>query len=343
MLLTGTAVHYGLGLNSDGDQVVPLSIGILGALAMAGGLIWIETLIRDVSLREFSTGTFGLGVGVFCGWLMTQLKMEELLFSLIELGKDTSEFSYLAAGGREVITLAFRVVCIGGMGFIASTLALRSGKEDFAFVVPYVRFRQDGTSGAPIILDRDAVLDGRVESLMRSGFLAGRIVIPRLVLDELQVMVDSQDTNDKQRSQKALDGLARMRSDSHYRLTVHEHPANSSKDDSLGQLVRISQILAGRILTVNDEVAKLAEVQGVDVLNLHELAEALKPKVGVGHRLRLALVRTGRDDHQAVGYLADGSMIVVNNAANRINQTVDVVVISKLETSSGEMVFAELT
>ena len=225
---------------------------------------------------------------------------------------------------------------------MASTLALRSGKEDFAFVVPYVRFRQDGTSGAPIIVDREAVLDGRIESVMTSGFLAGRIVVPRMVLDDLQAMVDSPEAHDKQRAQRALDALARMKANGKYRLTVHEHPANTSADDPKSQLVRISQMLAGRILTVSDETAKIAEVQGVDVLNLHELVEALKPKVVVGQQVRLALVRGGRDEHQAVGYLADGTMIVVNNAASRMNSTQDVVVISKLETTSGEMVFAEL-
>jgi len=225
---------------------------------------------------------------------------------------------------------------------MASTLALRSGKEDFAFVVPYVRFRQDGTSGAPLILDREVVLDGRVESVMKSGFIVGRIVVPRMVLDDLQSMVDSQDSTDRQRAQRALDTLARMKSEGGFRVNVHEHPANTSSDEPKNQLVRIAQMLAGRILTTSDEVAKIAEVQGVDVLNLHELAEALKPKVVVGQKVRLALVRAGRDDHQAVGYLADGTMIVVNQAASRMGSTQDVVVISKLETTSGEMVFAEL-
>lgn len=341
-LLTAMGLHFGFGTDREGQaDLLPISSAIGGALLVAGSLIWVESLIRDVSLREFSTGTFGLAVGVFCGWLLTQLKVEEVFFKLIEVnaGEDSP---FMDSSAQDLITLAFRVVFIGGMGFVASTLALRSGKEDFAFVVPYVRFRQDGTSGAPIIVDRETVLDGRIESVMSSGFLAGRIVVPRMVLNDLQTMVDSPEANDKQRAQRALDALARMKANKEYRLTVHEHPANTSTDDPKSQLVRISQMLAGRVLTVSDEVAKIAEVQGVDVLNLHELAEALKPKVVVGQQVRLALVRSGRDEHQAVGYLADGTMIVVNNAAQRMGSTQDVVVISKLETSSGEMVFAEL-
>ena len=303
--------------------------------------MWVETLIRDVSLREFSTGTFGLAVGVFCGWLLTQLKVEEVLFKLIEINRG-EDSPYMNQSVQDLISLAFRVLFIGGMGFIASTLALRSGKEDFAFVVPYVRFRQDGTSGAPIVVDRESVLDGRIEAVMSSGFLAGRIVVPRMVLDDLQAMVDSPDTNNKQRAQRALDSLARMKANNKYRLTVHEHPSNTSADDPKSQLVRISQMLAGRVLTVSEEIARIAEVQGVDVLNLYDLVEALKPKVVVGQKVRLALVRSGRDEHQAVGYLADGTMIVVNKAADKMGSTQDVVVISKLETASGEMVFAEL-
>ncbi|MDP0492251.1 MAG: hypothetical protein Q7Q71_14470 [Verrucomicrobiota bacterium JB023] len=338
-LITAIALHFGLGqteaVGEDGSEslveVLPLWRAIMGALVLSGTLIWLETLIRDVSLREFSTGTFGLAVGVFCGWLLTQMKIDELAISV--MGWEDYE---------ELVRLAFRVAFIGGMGFIASVLALRSGKEDFAFVVPYVRFRQDGASGAPIVMDKDVVLDGRVESLMRSGFLAGRLIVPRLVLDELQLMVDSQEPAEKQRAQRALDALARMKTRGEFRLTVHEHPSNTSGDDPKSQLVRIAQILAGRILTTSDELGKVAEVQGVDVLNLHELTEALRPKVIVGEKLRLALVRPGKDEHQAVGYLGDGTMIVVNQAVTKIGTTQDVIVISKLETSGGEMVFAEL-
>ena len=246
-----------------------MSWGICAALTVAGVLMWVETLIRDVSLREFSTGTFGLAVGVFCGWLLTQLKVEEVLFKLIEINRG-EDSPYMNQSVQDLISLAFRVLFIGGMGFIASTLALRSGKEDFAFVVPYVRFRQDGTSGAPIVVDRESVLDGRIEAVMSSGFLAGRIVVPRMVLDDLQAMVDSPDTNNKQRAQRALDSLARMKANNKYRLTVHEHPSNTSADDPKSQLVRISQMLAGRVLTVSEEIARIAEVQGVDVLNLHD-------------------------------------------------------------------------
>lgn len=340
-LLTGMALHYGFGENEEREAVFPMWMALSSGLIIASMMIWLETLIRDISLREFSTGTFGLAVGVFCGWLLTLLHVEQVVFKLMEI-KFGADSPIINDQTEALITLAFHVLFIGGMGFMASTLALRSGKEDFAFVVPYVRFRQDGTSGAPLILDREVVLDGRVESVMKSGFIVGRIVVPRMVLDDLQSMVDSQDSTDRQRAQRALDTLARMKSEGGFRVNVHEHPANTSSDEPKNQLVRIAQMLAGRILTTSDEVAKIAEVQGVDVLNLHELAEALKPKVVVGQKVRLALVRAGRDDHQAVGYLADGTMIVVNQAASRMGSTQDVVVISKLETTSGEMVFAEL-
>jgi uncharacterized protein YacL len=133
-----------------------------------------------------------------------------------------------------------------------------------------------------------------------------------------------------------------MQSSPDIQISVHDtNPAEA--DPSLGgRLMEITLILGARLMTLDDNLSKVAKLRGIDVLNIHELDDALKPSVAVGERLRIALVRPGKDDHQAVGYLPDGTMIVVNHAATKIGTSVEAMVVSTLQTAAGTMVFAEL-
>jgi uncharacterized protein YacL len=221
-------------------------------------------------------------------------------------------------------------------------LALRSNRDDFAFIIPYVRFRQDASSGQPIILDPEAVMDGRVLGIFRSGFLHGRIIVPRFVLDALQSLADAGANGDKQRAQRGLDNLEKMQSASDIQVSIHDSGLGIETDPMNTRLIEATRLLGARLMTVDENLAKIAKIQGVDVLNIHDLADALKPSIAVGERTRIALVRTGKEDHQAVGYLPDGTMLVVNHAVAKIGSTVEVSLVSSLQTTSGVMVFGEL-
>ncbi|GAA5481652.1 PIN/TRAM domain-containing protein [Haloferula sargassicola] len=333
-----------LAFGTKGNEAwsIPMWAGLLGGLLIAGVFILVEMLMKGFTVRGLSTATFGLLVGLFCAFLLTRVGLSELVNAafnrVIEMDRGSASGKDIA----QTINLAVGTMIYAGFGFIGAVLALRSSRDDFAFILPYVRFRQDGTSGRPVVLDGDTIMDGRIPGLVRAGFLAGRLIVPRFVLDELQSISDSAATTQRQRASRALELLEKMQADSAIAITI-EDASEVDKSESLDvRLVQTALLLGARLMTTDESLGKFARLRGVEVLSLHELAEALKPSVVVGERIRLALVRPGKDDHQAVGYLSDGTMIVVNHAVQRIGHTEDVQVISTLQTAGGTMVFAEL-
>lgn len=338
-LLICEAAGVAIALSTKGTMFeVPLSTGILGGLAVAGLFIWMESLMKGFTLRGFSTATFGLAVGLLCAWLLTRVQISNLL----ELAfREELESKENAADVVSSLKLALDVTLFASLGFLGAVLSLRGNRDDFAFIIPYVRFRQDASSGQPIVLDADAVIDGRVIAILGSGFLHGRLIVPRFVLDDLQAMADSGSNGTRERGQRGLDCLERMQKSPDIQISVHDTQTAAAENVN-SRLIETARLLGARLMTVDDNLTKVANLQGVDVLNIHELDEALKPTVAVGQRIRIPLVRTGKEDHQAVGYLADGTMIVVNHAVAKIGTTSEVIVVSTLQTTGGTMVFGEL-
>ena len=316
-----------------------MSIGILGGLGVATLFIWIESLMKGFTLRGFSTAAFGLGVGLFCAWLLTRVEISKLLELAFRDRLENQENGDVLVNA---LRIAIDVTLFASLGFLGAVLALRNNRDDFAFIIPYVRFRQDASTGQPIVLDHDAIMDGRALSILRSGFLHGRLIVPRFVLDELQTMVNSGINGTRTRGQRGLDCLEFMQQSSDIQISIHDARIPGEPASINTRLIETTRMLGARLMTTDDNLTKVAKLQGVDVLNIHELDEALKPSVAVGQRIRIALVRTGKEDHQAVGYLPDGTMIVTNHAISKIGTTSEVVVVSTLHTTSGTMVFAEL-
>lgn len=339
-LLVCEAAGVAIALSTKGTFFeVPLSTGILGGLAVAGFFIWVESLMKGFSLRGFSTATFGLAVGLLCAWLLTRVQVSGLLELAFRDRLTEHENSEVLVNA---LKLTIDVALFASLGFIGAVLALRGNRDDFAFIIPYVRFRQDASSGQPVVLDAESIIDGRVLAIMQSGFLHGRLIIPRFVLDDLQSLADSETNGDRHRGERGLENLERMQKSHDIQVSIDDSKTSPEADTLNARLIEISHLLGARLMTIDDNLTKVAKLRGIDVLNLHELDEALKPAVAVGQRMRIALVRTGKEDHQAVGYLPDGTMIVVNHAINKIGHTAEVIVVSTLQTSGGLMVFGEL-
>jgi len=314
----------------SGSEKVWLGSAI--GIFIAGFFILIESLSKTYTIRGFSTGTFGLMVGLFCAWLLTRLDIPLLITSLFKNSiEDQSTF-----------ILACNTILFSSLGFLGTVIALRSSHNDFAVVIPYVRFRQDAQSGRVLLLDTEVIIDGRITAIIETGFLDINIVIPRFVLDHLQVLANSPSLGKQQRSKRGIETLDNLRKNPALKVSIHDSYEESSGDSHETLLLQISRLLNAKILTTDENLAKIARLQNADVLNLKDIEAALKETIDVGSRLTVTLVRNGKENHQALGYLADGTMIVVNQAVEKIGTSQNVSVISTINTSAGLMVFADI-
>ncbi len=338
-LLVCQAAGVAIALSTKGTSIeISITAGLLIGLAVGMVFIGVERLMEGFTLRGFSTASFGLGVGLFCAWLLTRVQISNLLELAFRGRIDaTGDGEALVSSLR----LAFDVTLFASLGFLGMMLSLRGNRNEFAFIIPYVRFRQDASSGQPIVLDSQAVMDGRIMGLLSSGFISGRLIVAQFVLEEIQTLANEASNGIRQRAQRGLENLERMQTSPDIQISIHE-ARTASEDQTLhARLIETAKFYGARLLTTEDSLAKVAKLQGVSVLNLNELDLALRPAIAIGERLRVALVRPGKDDHQAVGYLPDGTMIVVNQAAGDIGKSVDVVVTTTLQTASGTLIFAE--
>lgn len=292
---------------------VGLCFGLLVVLA--------DRLLKGVTLRTFSSATFGLLLGLF--------------FSRLLLASDVLRNA--SEDVQWIVSLA--VYCT--FGYLGMMLAIRSGRDEFSLIIPYVRFRQTEVHDVPLIVDTNILIDGRLDALRKTGFIGACFIIPRFVLDELQLLADSGDSLRRERGRRGLTLLEELRRRDPASIAVHESALTpETKVDA--KLVQVAKLLGARLLTNDSNLCKIARLQNVTALNLNELSEALRPQLASGDEVELALVKEGKEAHQAVGYLPDGTMVVVNHARGRLGQTVAVQVSSVVHTTAGRLFFAEL-
>lgn len=308
-----------------GESVDIWWFGAIIGVGFASSIIVLDILLRHLTLRSFSHGTFGLLIGLLCAWLVTRIGFFEA---------DWIQ-QYPLAGN------IFNLAIFLGFGFLGVMLALRSKREEFSLLIPYVRFRQDALQDLPTLLDTNIIIDGRIPAIYKAGFLGGSLVVPRFVLDELEKMANSGDELKRSRGRRGLDTLASMKSTGKMEITIRDE----SFEDNLTfdmKMAQLADLMDARILTNDTDLARVARLRGISILNLNDLALALKPIVTPGDELILELVKEGRDEHQAVGYLPDGTMIVVNQAKKFIGTQQQVVVAGAVQTSAGRLIFAEI-
>jgi uncharacterized protein YacL len=338
-LLVCQAAGVAIALSTKGTLIeMSVTTGFLIGLAIGLAFIGVERLMEGFTLRGFSTATFGLGVGLFCAWLLTRVQISGLLeLAFRDRVESTEDGETLVNSLR----IALDVTLFASLGFLGTILALRSNRDDFAFIIPYVRFRQDASSGQPIVLDAETVMDGRILGLLSSGFITGRLIVAQFVLEEIQTLANEGGNGIRQRAQRGLENLEKMQGSTEFQVSVHEGRTAADAQTFNARLIETAKFFGARLLTLDESLAKIARLQGVAVLSLNDLDVALRPAIAVGEKLRVALVRPGKEEHQAVGYLPDGTMIVVNQAVEMIGSSVDAVVVTTLQTASGTLIFAE--
>jgi uncharacterized protein YacL len=312
------AIGASISSEFTGDAWSGLAIGIVLGL----GVVLVDRLLKGVSLRLFSSATFGL----FLGWIAATL--------LIASG--------VLRYQTETVQWATRLIVYAAFGYLGMMLAMRSSRDELSLIIPYVRFAREATQHEPLVVDTNVIIDGRIADLCATGFLSRSLIVPRFILDELQLLADSHDPTKRERGRRGLEILNQLQRAKDIELTIHNTTPDDADVGIDARLVRAARILKARLLTNDHALAQVARLQQVPVLNLADLTRALRPTVVAGDELDLPLVKEGREAHQAVGYLPDGTMIVVNHARAHVGKTRTVVVGSALQTAAGRLIFAEL-
>ena len=296
-------------------------LGICAGVAFGLSVVLADRLLKGFSLRMFSSATFGLLLGLFASRL---LLASGILF------RTPDDMKWLIS-----------LTVYATIGYIGMMLAVRSNRDEFALIIPFVRFRDQSPNDLPILVDSNIIIDGRLRELVDTGFLSRSLVIPRFILEELQTLADSHDPARREKGRLALSRLQEMQKDPALTITIHEVPVDPFLAvDS--KLIQLAKMLGARLLSNDGNLCSIARLQGITALNLNDLTKALRPTVTTGDELTLTLTKEGREPHQAVGYLADGTMIVVNSSRAHLGKSVRVAISSVRQTTAGRLFFAEL-
>lgn len=300
----------------SGHAVMGAQVGCLSGLL----IIFLEGRLRQVSLRGLSSMVFGLLLGVFMAKLISSV------VKLLPLG------NFVFAVSELILTVVF--------SYLGAVMALR-GKDEFNIIIPYVRFQRQDLKEGIILLDSSAIIDGRISEIYKTSFLPGRLVVPRFILLELQKIADSEDDLKRQKGRRGLELLRQMQADPQVDVRFHEDslPANQEADT---KLISLAKMLDAKICTTDFNLNRIASLQNITILNVHKLVNAVKSTVSQHESFETKLIKEGKEANQAIGYLDDGTMIVVSDAKHLIGQVVAVSVTSVLQTEAGRMIFARL-
>ncbi|MFO0968361.1 MAG: PIN domain-containing protein [Gemmataceae bacterium] len=246
---------------------------------------------------------------------------------------------YLPAQIVQLVQLFITVV----LCYISVSVLVQT-KDEFRFIIPYVEFSKQLKGAKPLVLDTSVIIDGRIADICDTGIIDTKMVVPRFVLQELQGIADSSDKIKRNRGRRGLDILKKMQTNPKVELQMHEGNLAELRDVHKvdERLVVMAKALGARVVTNDFNLNKIAQLQGVDVINLNELANALKLVALPGEALSIKIVKQGDQIGQGVGYLDDGTMVVVEQGRSAIGQEVPITVTSVLQTPAGRMIFGRI-
>ncbi len=296
------------------SKAVSASVGLLSFLAAT----LLAQLLRRVSAQDVLAGFSGLFAGCLLGLI---------LVSIANLA------SVPVAPGQQFFRLAFPIL----LGYVGLLVGLsRSGQ--FSFAVTAQASQPSESDPSAKLLDSSVLIDGRISDIVECGFLEGPLVVPRFVLHELQAVADSSDSARRTRGRRGLDVVQHLQGVPNLKVEVSGEDFPNTREVDL-KLIELAKLRAAKIVTNDFNLNKLAQVQGIPVLNINQLASSLKPIVLPGELMRVFILKEGKEHNQGIAYLEDGTMVVVDNARRLISKNVDIVVTSVLQTTAGKMIF----
>lgn len=332
LIIAGVVMNYAELPQSDlGSVAFPLFVIALG---VACCVIAMDIFIPQKSLLAISGLFFGLLVGMVIAFGIGQI-VNILMDAYKPAWREDELIGQTISTTKVLIGV---ISCYLAISFILQT------KDDVRFVIPYVEFAKQRKGVHPMILDTSVIIDGRIADVLTAWVTDAPIIIPRFILHELQAIADSGDKLKRNRGRRGLDIVNKLQSIE--KLEVQFLDADGDAEEAAEavdhRLVTLARKIDGRIVTNDYNLNKVARIRGVDVININDLANGLRPVFLPGEAMAVKIIRPGEAVGQGVGYLDDGTMVVVEAARDQIGQTVPVVVTSVLQTSAGRMVFGRM-
>lgn len=312
-----TAVGASLG---EYTSFIPALMGFLVGV----GIVVFEIFARRASLRGLSSAVFGIVLGLLLAWIFSETLDQ---FPLPD---------NLPVRIRDNIKLFVTFIFV----YLGLTLGIK-GKDEFNLIIPYVRFRRQDLREEGIVVDTSSIIDGRIFDIVKSKFIEAKFIVPRFVLNELHTLADSTDHMKRQKGKRGIEILHSLKQESNIEIEIFDRAIEGAKSVD-EKIIKLAQILDAKVLTTDYNLNRIAQLQGVTVLNINDLANALKPSFVAGQRMTLKLIKEGKEQNQAIGYLEDGTMVVVEGAKKLIGKTLSVEVTSILQSSSGRIIFTKL-
>ena len=315
-------IYSGQGPDKYPQTWAPFAI-FFGIMCLALCIIAVDTLFPRKRLETISAVYFGLIVGLFLAYV-ANLALTPLLPT-----SDTG--SEIRAAVQLVLAAVLCYICVS---FLLQT------KSDFRFIIPYIEFSKEVKGRRPFVLDTSVVIDGRIADVVETYVFDSQLIMPRFAITELQGIADSSDRMRRSRGRRGLDILNRLRSNPEVDLEIFDRDLPEFATQPVDvKLVMLAKHVEGKLITNDYNLNKVARLHGVGVVNLNDLANALKPVFLPGEQVEVRLVKVGEEAGQGVGYLDDGTMVVVESGRDHVHECVNIAVTSVLQTSAGRMVF----
>jgi uncharacterized protein YacL len=303
----------------------------LGVLCVGLLIVLSDVWLANKQITTLSALYFGLLLGLLLGNILSTA-LEPFVF---DMNLESHQLHMLSKGLALLITVACCYICIS---------TLLQTKDEFRFIIPYVEFSKQIKGARPLVLDTSVIIDGRIADICDTRFIDTKMIVPRFVLQELQSVADSSDKLKRNRGRRGLDMLKRMQSNTKVEMQIHEGNLTELRDVQKvdERLVVLAKVLGARVVTNDFNLNKIAQLQGVEVINLNELANALKSVALPGETMMVRVVKPGDQIGQGIGYLEDGTMVVVEQGRSAIGQEVPITVTSVLQTPAGRMIFGRI-
>ena len=296
-------------------------LGLIGGLLLAALTLLIEKGLKNIPLKNLLGSFIGLILGIMIANFLSNVFLSNLY-------------------NHQEMVLPLLGVLYGVCGYMGLRIGFKKGEE--IHLAGWKFFpKKVSQSEKSKILDTSVIIDGRIADITETGFIEGPLIIPQFILNELQHIADSSDSIKRTRGKRGLEVLHHIQkqADVDVRIIDRDYPAVKEVDS---KLIELAKEVHGKIITNDSNLNKVAELQGIEVLNINELANSIKPVVLPGEEINVKILKEGKEMGQGVAYLDDGTMIVVDNGRKQMGKTIDVVVTSVLQTPAGRMIFARL-